>query len=168
MTHRWFQGTAGMLVGATALLVGCSSVPIDQREAAQRARFESYASKPVEQFTWLGRYYSWQYLGKTSEQNAGKTVDSYEIVLWTTPFEAYLMKVMPPCEDLPFALAIGLTSTVRTVSSHFDFVLVHHAGEERHLPWRCPIREIRPVDYRRMQHDLKMQPQPEKEQVSGS
>jgi hypothetical protein len=120
-----------------------------RRQDAERARYESYAGPPVEQITWLGRYDGWTSLGKD------------ELVLWTTPFDAYLIKVVPPCTDLPWAERIGITSTASTVSSRFDFVEVHRAGERGPgSRWRCPIAEIRPVDYRRMRHDLREQVKP--------
>lgn len=143
MTHSRWGGRVALLLMAAGV-TACSSVPYAQRESAERARFEAYAGKPVEQFTWLGHYYSWEYLGH------------YELAVWTTPFDAYLIKVLPPCEDLPFVQRIGLTSTARTVSSRFDFVLLHPVGAGRgELPWRCQIVQIRPVAYRRMEHDLR-------------
>jgi hypothetical protein len=120
---------------AMALLTACSGIPLKQRDEALRARYEAYAGAPVSQFTWLGRYDSWQPIGTN------------ELVVWTTPFQAYLIKVAPPCENLQFANRIGLTSTANTVSARFDFVKVEH--------WRCPIQEIRPIDYTRMRQDMK-------------
>ena len=124
------------LLSAAALLAACSGIPLKQRQDAQRARYEAYAGPPVEQFTWLGRYDSWQSIGTN------------QLVVWTTPFQAYLIKVAPPCENLQFANRIGLTSTANTVSARFDFVKV---GRQ----WRCPIQEIRPVDYQRMRQDMR-------------
>jgi hypothetical protein len=134
---------ASALLGLTLVLPACSD--FTQRQDALNARFHAYAGAPVDQFTWLGRYDGWESIGHD------------ELVLWTTPFDAYLIRVVPPCIDLPFANVIGLTSTTRTVSQRFDFVLVHHAGEGRgHFSeFRCPIAEIRPVDYKRMRHDLR-------------
>jgi hypothetical protein len=125
------------MLPAVALLTACSGIPLKQRDEAQRARFEAYAGPPVDQFTWLGRYDGWQSIGTN------------ELVVWTTPFQAYLIKVAPPCENLQFANHIGLTSTASTVSARFDFVKVGH--------WRCPIQEIRPIDYRRMRQDMRNQ-----------
>ena len=127
---------AAWLLSATALLAACSGIPLKQRQDAQRARYEAYAGPPVEQFTYLGRYDSWQSIGTN------------QIVVWTTPFQAYLIRVAPPCENLQFANRIGLTSTGNTVSARFDFVKV---GRQ----WRCPIQEIRPVDYQRMRQDMR-------------
>ena len=53
---------------------------------------------------------------------------------------------MLPCDNLMFAHRIGLTSTASTVSARFDSVKVGHH-------WRCPIQEIRPIDYQRMRQD---------------
>jgi len=120
-----------------AVLTACSGIPLKQRQVTQRVRYESYASAPVQQFTWLGRYDSWQPIGTN------------ELVVWTTPAQAYLIKVAPPCESLEFTNRIGLTSTGNTVSARFDFVTV---GGNR---WRCPIQEIRPIDYPRMRQDMR-------------
>jgi Family of unknown function (DUF6491) len=124
------------LLSATALLAACSGIPLKQRQDEQRARYEAYAGPPIEQFTYLGRYDSWQSIGTN------------QVVVWTTPFQAYLIRVAPPCENLQFANRIGLTSTGNTVSARFDFVKV---GRQ----WRCPIQEIRPVDYQRMRQDMR-------------
>ena len=134
MSRLKFHGA--WLLSATALLTACSGIPLKQRQDAQRARYEAYAGPPIEQFTWLGRYDSWQSIGTN------------ELVVWTTPFQAYLIKVAPPCDNLEFANRIGLTSTANTVSARFDFVKV---GRQ----WRCPIQEIRPVDYQRMREDMR-------------
>jgi len=130
------------LLSIAFLLPACTNVA--QRQDLERERYHSYAGPPVEQFTWLGRYYSWSPLGHD------------ELVVFTTPFDAYLLRVLPPCVDLPFANVIGLTDTARTVSSRFDFVLVHHPGERGHfVGFKCPIVEIRPVDYQRMRRDIR-------------
>lgn len=134
------------LLVAAALLAACSGIPLEQREAAERARFEAYAGKPVDHFTWLTRYEGWQ------------PISHYQLVVWTDINKAYLVKVSPPCTDLMFARRIGLTSTANTVYAHFDVVTAEG--------WRCIIDTIRPVDYLRMQHDLREQRQAEKEKAS--
>lgn len=125
------------LAAAVTLLAACSGIPLKERQDAQRERYEAYAGAPVDRFTWLGRFDSWQPIGTN------------ELVIWTTPFQAYLIKVAPPCNELQFANRVGLTSTASTVSARLDFVKVGH--------WRCPIQEIRPVDYQRMRADLRKQ-----------
>lgn len=124
------------LLPTVALVAACSGIPLKERQDAQRARYEAYAGEPVKQFTWIGQYNSWAPIGTN------------ELVVWTTPFQAYLIKVAPPCDNLEFVNRIGLTSTANTVYSRFDFVKVDHG-------WRCPIQEIRPIDYQRMQQDMR-------------
>jgi hypothetical protein len=58
-----------------------------------------------------------------------------------------------------FARRIGLTSTADTVYAHFDAV--------RAEGWRCTIDTIQPVDYLRMQHDLRAQHEAEKHKASS-
>lgn len=126
---------AAWLLVAAALLASCSGIPLKQRDAAERARFEAYAGKPVDHFTWLTHYDGWE------------PISHYQLVVWTDINQAYLITVAPPCADLMFARRIGLTSTADTVYAHFDAV--------RTEGWRCMIDTIQPVDYRRMQHDLR-------------
>jgi hypothetical protein len=124
-----------LLLGVAALLAACSSISLKEREQVERARIEAYAGQPVDHFTWLGRYEGWKPIGKE------------EALVWTSPDKAYLIKVAAPCEDLRLASHIGLTSTLHTVYSRgLDFVKVRG--------WRCPITQIRPVDYGRLQADL--------------
>jgi hypothetical protein len=115
-------------------LVACSSV--SQRavkDQEERDRYVSYARAPIEQFTYLGRFDSWNALSRS------------ELVVFTTINDAYLLKVWQPCIGLPFATRVGVTSTSGTVNRGLDSVLVD--GQ------RCPIEEIRPLDYRRMLTD---------------
>ena len=125
------------LLAAAALLASCSGIPLKQREAAERARFEAYAGKPVDHFTWFTHYDGWEPISRN------------QLVVWTDINQAYLVTVFSPCTDLMFARRIGLTSTADTVYAHFDAV--------RAEGWRCIIDTIRPVDYRRMEHDLREQ-----------
>ena len=52
-----------------------------------------------------------------------------------------------PCTDLMFARRIALHPTANTLYAHFDSV--HVEG------WNCIIKTIQPVDYKRMQLDLR-------------
>jgi hypothetical protein len=136
MRHRRNASRIAWLLGLMALLAACSSIPLQEREQAERGRIEAYAAQPVDHFTWLGRYDGWKPLSRD------------EALVWTTPQKAYLIKVASPCEDLRLAARIGLTSTLNTVYSRgLDYVKVRG--------WRCPIRQIRPVDYGRLQADLR-------------
>jgi hypothetical protein len=120
------------------------AAPVTQERAL--ARYSSYAGPPVPSFTWLGHFDSWEALGKD------------RLVVYTTPSDAYLLKVAPPC-DLRFVIyRVGLTSTASTVSSGLDSVVVDNAAAG--APWQCPIEEIRQVDVRRMKADLHRDAQP--------
>jgi hypothetical protein len=67
--------------------------------------------------------------------------------VYTTPSDAYLLAVRPPCTDLNWVQNIGLTSTAGTVNARLDSVTVRG--------WRCPIAEIRRIDYARMRADMR-------------
>lgn len=136
MTRCGYRTRIALLLGVVALLAACSSISLKEREQAERARIEAYAGQPVDHFTGLGRYDGWRPIGKE------------EALVWTSPDKAYLITVASPCEDLRFASHIGLTSTLHTVYSRgLDYVKVRG--------WRCPITQIRPVDYGRLQADLR-------------
>ncbi|HUL18763.1 MAG TPA: DUF6491 family protein [Steroidobacteraceae bacterium] len=122
------------LAGLAALVAACSGSP-RLSAAQQRERYTAYAQAPVNSFTWLGHFYSWQTLGDN------------QLVVFTTPSDAYLLTVQTPCNQLPFAQTVGLSSTAGTVHARLDSVTVQG--------WRCPITEIRPIDYARMRADLR-------------
>ena len=130
------------LLVAAAFLASCSGIPLKQREAAERNRFETYAGKPVDHFTWLTHYDGWE------------PISPDQLVVWTDINQAYLITVFHPCTDLMFARRIGLTSTADTVYAHFDDITAEG--------WRCIINTIQPVDYLRMQRDLREQHEAEK------
>jgi hypothetical protein len=127
---------AWLLVTA-ALLASCSGIPLRQSDAAEHARFEAYAGKPVDHFTWLSNYEGWVPISRD------------QLVVWTDLNQAYLITVFPPCTDLMFAHRIALTPTADTIYAHFDSV--HVEG------WKCIINTIQPVDYLRMEHDERAQ-----------
>jgi len=128
------------------LLAGCAS-STHQSDEERRAQYAAYAGPPIQQFTWLGRFDSWEPLGQS------------DLVVFTSPSDAYLLKVWPPC-DLRFAFdgrggeTIGVTSTGGTVSARLDSVIEHSPAVGRAV---CPISEIRKVDYRRMLADERRQ-----------
>jgi hypothetical protein len=132
------------LAALPALLAACSGIPLHESDREVRDRYNAYAGEPIDRFTWLSRFDSWQPIGR------------YELVVFTSPGDAYLLKVAPPCESLQFANTVGVTSTAGSVSSRFDSVIVG-----RWPGWRdrCQIEEIRKVDYRRMRADLRLDAQ---------
>jgi Family of unknown function (DUF6491) len=126
-------------MGLVALIGACSSGGPRLTDAQQRERYAAYAGPPVDSFTWLGRFYSWQTLGDN------------QLVVFTTPSDAYLLTVQAPCNDLPFTQIVGVTTTAGTVHARLDSLIVKG--------WRCPITQIRPVDYARMRADLRSEAQ---------
>jgi Family of unknown function (DUF6491) len=128
---------------ALALLGGCaggapqkdSGAPAPTGQQTALERYSAYAGPPIDRFTWLGRFYSWEQLGRD------------RLVVFTTPTDAYLLKVWSSCE-LRFVIStIAVSSTGGTVTAHLDSVVIDSAPTGRMV---CPIDEIRRVDYRRM------------------
>ena len=118
-----------------SLLAACSSggIPKHDPQEQLRDRYANYAGPPLERFTWLGRYDSWESIGNN------------QLVVFTTPFDAYLLTVQSPCNELPWVNTIGLTSTTNTVATRFDSVKVKGT--------LCQITEIRRVDVSKMRAD---------------
>ncbi len=122
-----------VVIGALCLLVGCAGHPVARREV-QHNRYTPYAGAPVDQFR-AYRFSNWEVVGDT------------QLVIWTEFQDAYLIKLRSPCSELPWAEYIAVTTTVGTVT-HLDSIWVG-----RHMS--CMIEEIRPVNIRQMQRDLK-------------
>lgn len=125
MVATFFQRIA--ILALTLAVVGCAAGgagPAD-RDAAQLERYRAFAGAPVKDFHFwqLDR---WEVLG------------DLELVVWTSPREAYLLQLQRPCTGLTFANTIALTSTQQRVYSRFDSVLFENQ--------RCRISEIRGVD----------------------
>jgi hypothetical protein len=126
-THR-----PRLLSVALLLVSACSGIARRQDGQSQLDRYLQYAGAPVDHFTYLGRYDSWQALSRN------------QLVVWTSMNDAYLLTVADICPDLQFTQRIGVSSTGGSVS-RLEAVSFDHQ--------RCPISEIRPVDYRKMRRD---------------
>jgi hypothetical protein len=121
---------------------GAGTAPPATAQERALARYSAYAGRPIKSFTWLGRFDSWEPLGKD------------HLLVYTRPNEAYLLKVSGPC-DVRFATGpIGITSTNYTVYAGLDSIAVNSGPGGR---WQCPIDEIRPLDVRGMKADLQSQ-----------
>lgn len=133
---RYTTASGAAIAATLTVLAACSAgIPLRQDPEAVRNRYEAYAGAAVDHFTWLGRYDGWEALGPD------------ELVLFTSVNSAYLLKVSPPCNDLRGAERVGLTSTGGAVYARLDSVTTRG--------WRCRILQIRKLDYRRMQADLR-------------
>jgi len=139
--QRRVAAIAALAPLAIVLLAACASgMPPRLSDQQLRERYQAYAGPPIQQFTWFGHFYSWEGLGRD------------ELVVFTTPSDAYLLKVWPQC-DLRFDFnLVGISSTAGTVTAHGDYITVHGPAVG---PRQCPIDEIRKVDYTRMRADLR-------------
>lgn len=97
------------------------------------AQYDGYVGEPIRNFSAMSTR-SWQ------------PVSRDQLILWTDMNNAYLITVAGSCPDLQFVNSVSVTSTASTISN-FDLVRV---GRDR-----CPIKEIRPIDIRRMKADRK-------------
>jgi hypothetical protein len=120
----------GLLTGAT-LLASCA---LQRQDAAEHARFNSYAGKPVAQFIWI------------TPQHGRAAISRNQLVAWTDINRPYLITVEQPCPDLMLAGGIGITSTIDTVRAHTDYVIAQG--------FHCEIRSIQPVDYLALQRAI--------------
>lgn len=112
------------LLCVVLLAAGCSGLP-RRPEGALLNEYLPFAGAPIDSFHFF-RLDSWTVVGR------------YQLVIWVTPFEAYLLTVQSPCEQLWFTQRLAITSTLHTVS-HFESVLLRDHE-------RCLIQEIRPLD----------------------
>jgi Family of unknown function (DUF6491) len=142
MRHRVSRFAA--LAALPALLAACGGIPLRESDEEVRDRYNAYSGEPIDHFTWLGGFDSWQPIGRN------------ELVVVANVSDAYLIRVAPPCQNLQFATRIGLTSTAGSVSNRFDSVIV---GQWPGWRERCQIEEIRKVDYRRMKADMRLDAQ---------
>lgn len=113
---------------AAALLALAAAVPAQAMTDSERERlaeYERFAGEPVKDMPFW-RLQSYEALGNEA------------VVVWTGVNKAWLIKVLPPCTDLPWAKAVGLSSTNHRVSAKFDHVV---AGRDH-----CNIASIQPVD----------------------
>jgi hypothetical protein len=136
--------TAVMLVELLGACAGgnsdrpASSPPPPSAQQRALEQYLGYAGPPIPYFVWLGHLYSWEPLGKD------------RLVVFTTTNEAYLLKVWPPCDFRFGGIGVGLTSRTNTVYARNDSVITGRM--------RCPIDEIRKIDYPRMRSDLHRAP----------
>lgn len=121
MSHLSSIAVAALL----ALVAVAPAQAMTDSERERLAEYERFAGEPVKDMPFW-RLQSYEALGNEA------------LVVWTGVNKAWLIKVLPPCTDLPWAKAVGLSSTNHRVSAKFDHVV---AGKDR-----CNIASIQPVD----------------------
>ncbi len=125
---------AWLVATCTAVLTaGCASMSSPREPGRDLARYQAVAGAPVDSMSFW-RLDSWEPL------------DDEHLVVWTSPREAYLLKVWPNCDWMVIVPSIGLTSSVHRVYKNIDKVIVPSRLNERFANRQCPISEIRPID----------------------
>jgi hypothetical protein len=118
--NRWTKRGAAAIAALT-LGFGLSTASIARPapNSAAAANTETRNVEPgqgvgeeVESFTLLTGLYSWH------------AIDDDTVIVWTTPWQPYLVELAFPSHDLPFVQAIGVTSFGSRVYAKFDSVRV--------------------------------------------
>lgn len=118
--NRWTKRGA-VAIAALTLGFGLSTASIARPapNSAGAANTETRNVEPgqgvgeaVESFTLLTGLYSWH------------AIDDDTVIVWTTPWQPYLVELAFPSHDLPFVQAIGVTSFGSRVYAKFDSVRV--------------------------------------------
>ena len=112
----------GALVGLALGLGAAGIAGAAARNQAPRAAIQAPVGQPVDSFPILSRLHDWQ------------VIDDKTVIVWATPWQPYLVQLKYPSHDLPFVLAIGVTSFGDRVYARFDSLRV--AG------FRYPIDNI--------------------------
>ena len=125
-----------------AILTACASEGSPRlNDRPIHDRYMDYAGAPITSVNNLTRFDGWHAVGRD------------KLILWGGLNEAYLLTLESSCLNLDTANRIALTSSVgATVQVGFDYVRYRDFTGRRE---RCRITEIRPVDYKRMQADIK-------------
>jgi hypothetical protein len=119
-----------------ALAAGCATLQAAQPTPAdvQRlAEVRAIAGPPVSSF---------RFMRMTSFEPIGLA----DVLIFTTPREAWLLHLDGQCRNLDFDPFVGLTSHMHRVSTLTDSVIV------RDNPIPCRIEQIRPVDASLLRH----------------
>lgn len=103
------------LAAATLLALGAASVSgtasahaAGNANASESPADQTQAYEQVDSFVMFGHPYSWS------------PIDDRTVVLWATPFEAYLVRIAYPTHDMRYVQHIGVTSSTSRVYAKFD------------------------------------------------
>ena len=127
------------LAATAALLAGCATTGLS--DSQRLALYRAHAGAPQKDMQFFGSLNGWTGLGDSA------------LAVWTRPGEAYLLELNGPCQDLSYAMAIGLTSSMNRVSARFDKVLVRDPTGGPRVP--CFISSIRKLDVKALRAEEK-------------
>jgi hypothetical protein len=130
---RTHSAVARPLVALAAACVATGALA-QTRETQQKSleKYQPYVGEPVERFQFW-KMVEWELVAPD------------KVVVWTTIKDAFLITVEQPCSDLEWAKGIGVSSSQHFVHTRIDAVEFRHE--------RCPIAEMRPIDYKRYLED---------------
>ena len=138
----------GKLVGLAAVIVtavgsvGASSIASARSNAAASAPDESAvaqgdpgsAYEQVESIPMLTHPYSWH------------RIDDNSVIVWTNPFQPYLLELSFPAYDMKWVEHIGLTSVGSRVYAKFDAVQVRGFRYPIHAIFKMSREEARNLE----------------------
>ena len=107
--NKLISVAAAALLTLGALSAGEASARAASNETANAsAEDQTPAYEQVESFVMWNHPYSWS------------PIDDQTVVLWPTPFEAYLVRIAYPSHDMRFVQGIGVTHFTSRVYAKFD------------------------------------------------
>ena len=123
-----------LLLTSLLLMTACAEQP--RMTPAERLElYRAHAGEPVSGFQYTGSLWGWRSLGDGA------------LAVWTRSNQGYLVELTGRCQDLAFALSIGLTSSMGgRVSAGFDRVIVRLPTNRSPNRVGCTIRTIRPIN----------------------
>ncbi|MBN1239825.1 MAG: hypothetical protein JXB36_15080 [Gammaproteobacteria bacterium] len=86
--------------------------PVEQLEIDELGVPQVTSLEPVDSIPALRRLHSWH------------AVDNDTLIVWSSPFDPYLVELFRPSHDLKFAWTIGITSFGSRIHAKFDAVEV--------------------------------------------
>ncbi|HZF14999.1 MAG TPA: DUF6491 family protein [Steroidobacteraceae bacterium] len=126
-----------LLLSAIALTAcAASGAPRQESVDKELSRYQPYVGAPITEFSTMKGINGWNSAGRE------------HLVVFLGVDEAYLLTVAAPCMNLDFTNHVGFKTRTPSMLTRFDNVEV---GDRE----RCPITEIRPIDYQRMKAELR-------------
>lgn len=135
-------------IAAALTCVACASFqdrPPDPAIAKRLAEVQAVAGPPVNSFRYM-------------RMSAFEPIGLRNLLVFTSPRSAWLLRLDAPCRGLDFYPFMGLTSHMHLVSTDTDSVRVQNN------PIPCRIVQIQPVDAGRLRHVDAERPVPDQAQ----